>query len=312
MEGANSDNHHKLLIVDDDASVRDLLKKTLERNSYSCWMASNAVEARGFLKRDLFDLILCDIRMPGESGLDLCRFVKSEYPDTAIVMVTVIDDLKTAREALSMDIYGYIIKPVDTNQILISVANALRRRELEIITKTYQKNLEKKIHEKTAELLKSNKMLRNRESKLSKQTKQLGELNIALNVLLKKMEEDKAALKDQFVTSIKKTIIPYLEKIKRGPLSQMQQRDLELLESNIKDIVSPFVKEISSSFFGLTPNEIQVANLIKQGKTTKEIAAILNLSENTIMTHRFKIRTKLGLKNKKRNLHFYLNTLQQQ
>jgi len=298
MDGNRSDNHHKLLIVDDDAAVRDLLKGTLERSGYSCWPAANALEARGLLKRYLFDLILCDIQMPGESGLEFCRFVRSEHRDTAIVMVTVIDDLKTAREALSMGIYGYAVKPVDTHQILINVTNALRRRELEILAKTHQKNLEKQVHEKTVEL--------------KKRTKQLEELNSALSVLLKKREEDKVALGNQFVTNVKTIILPFLERIKRMPLNETQRRDLELLASNIKDIVSPFVKEISSTFLGLTSSEIQVAILIKQGKTTKEIAAILNLSDNTIMTHRYKIRTKLGLKNQKCNLHYYLNTLQQQ
>jgi DNA-binding NarL/FixJ family response regulator len=296
MEEYSFDSRHKFLIVDDDAAVRDFLKRTLERNGYSCWLAANAFEARGLLERYSFDLILCDIQMPGESGLEFCRFVRSEYLDTAVVMVTVIDDLKTAREALSMGIYGYAVKPVDTNQILINVTNALRRRELEILAKTYQKNLEKQIHDKTAEL--------------KERTKQLEELNSALGVLLKKREEDKVALGNQFVTNIKTIIMPYLEKIKCIPLSETQRRDLELLESNIKDIVSPFVKEISATFFGLTAGEIQVAILIKQGKTTKEIAAILNLSKNTIMTHRYKIRTKLGLKNQKCSLHYYLNTLQ--
>ena len=156
MQGYGSDNRHKLLIVDDDAAVRDLLEMILERNGYSCWSAANALEARDLLKRHLFDLILCDIQMPGESGLEFCRFVRSEYLDTAVVIVSVIDDLETAREALCMGIYGYAVKPVDTNQILINVANALRRRELEILTRTHQENLERQIREKTAELSNSN------------------------------------------------------------------------------------------------------------------------------------------------------------
>ncbi len=102
---------------------------------------------------------------------------------------------------------------------------------------------------------------------------------------------------------------PYLEKLKDSPLNDEQVRYLQIIESNIRDIVSPFIKEISSAYLGLSPTEIQVANLIKQGKTTKEIAAVLNLSINTVMSHRFKIRSKFGLIKIKMNLHTFLQSI---
>jgi DNA-binding CsgD family transcriptional regulator len=83
-----------------------------------------------------------------------------------------------------------------------------------------------------------------------------------------------------------------------------------ILESNIKEIVSPFASKISSRFLSLTPTEIQVASLIRDGKTSKEIAALINASENTVRSHRFHIRSKLGIKNKKVNLRSYLQSLQ--
>ena len=85
---------------------------------------------------------------------------------------------------------------------------------------------------------------------------------------------------------------------------------LNILESNLNDIVSSFAKELSSRYLELSPTEIQVATLIKDGKQTKKIADILNLSTNTIVTHRYKIRSKLGLKNKKVNLRAYLQSIQ--
>jgi DNA-binding CsgD family transcriptional regulator len=84
---------------------------------------------------------------------------------------------------------------------------------------------------------------------------------------------------------------------------------LDILESNLNDIVSSFTRKLSSKYLGLSPMEIQVANLVKEGKQTKEIADMLNLSSNTIISHRYKIRSKLGLKNRKINLRTFLQSL---
>lgn len=305
-------NREKILIVDDEAPVRSVLKKTLERNGYNCTLATDASEARRCLEKQGFDLALCDIRMPGESGLDLIRYVVQQFPDTAIIMVTGIDDPQEAKIALETGVYGYIIKPFDRNQLLISVANALRRRELEMQAKTYQQDLERTVKQKTAELLDRNAALRKREAELKAKTKELEEVNSALKVLLKKREEDKTALEDNILANVKQTVEPYLQKLQKSKLKHEQQVYLSIIAENIHGIISPFIKELSSSFLSLSPTEIQVADLIKQGKTIKEIAAILNLSTNTVMSHRYKIRRKLGILRKKTNLYTFLQSLKQQ
>jgi DNA-binding NarL/FixJ family response regulator len=302
-------NREKILIVDDKAPVRSVLKKTLERNGYNCTPAADASEARNCFEKQGIDLILCDIRMPGESGLDLIRYVTQQYPDTAIIMVTAIDDPQEAKIALDAGVYGYIVKPFAPNQILISVANALRRRELEMQAKSYRQNLEGAVKQRTAELSDRNEALRKREAELKTQTKELEEVNSALRVLLKKREEDKTVLEDNILANVKKTIAPYLQKLQKSKLNHKQQAYLNIMTENIHDIVSPFIKELSSSYLRLSPSEIQVANLVKHGKTTKEIAAILNLSANTVMSHRYKIRRKLGMLQKKTNLYTFLQSL---
>ncbi|HOJ15012.1 MAG TPA: helix-turn-helix transcriptional regulator, partial [Deltaproteobacteria bacterium] len=83
----------------------------------------------------------------------------------------------------------------------------------------------------------------------------------------------------------------------------------EILESNLNDIISPFLKKLSSHYLNLTPTEIQVADLIKDGKSTKQIAEVLGISERAVEFHRNNIRDKLGLKNSKTNLRSYLMTL---
>jgi putative two-component system response regulator len=90
--------------------------------------------------------------MPGDSGLDLIRTSSELYPDLATVMVTGLDDREIANEALAKGAYGYIIKPFESNEILISVTNALRRRSLEIENRGQQTRLEQMVKERTAEL----------------------------------------------------------------------------------------------------------------------------------------------------------------
>ena len=121
----------------------------LKINDGTCQLAANAAEARTLLKGQNFDLILCDVKMPGESGIDFIRHLLSEYPETAAIMITAVDDPEVAERALEIGAYGYIIKPFNANELLINVSNALRRRKLEIENRRHRKNLEKLVSERT-------------------------------------------------------------------------------------------------------------------------------------------------------------------
>jgi PAS domain S-box-containing protein len=142
----------RLLIVDDENAVRMLLSRILTNAGHDCSVAENALSARELLKTRVFDLILCDIVMPGESGLDFIRFCAKEYSDTGVIMVTGIEDPQSAEVALNMGAYGYVIKPFTNNQLLIIVENALRRGALEKEHTRHAEELESVVHERTAEL----------------------------------------------------------------------------------------------------------------------------------------------------------------
>jgi DNA-binding CsgD family transcriptional regulator len=83
---------------------------------------------------------------------------------------------------------------------------------------------------------------------------------------------------------------------------------VNIIKSNINDLISPLASNLSSKYFSLTPSEIQIADLIKHGKTSKEIALMLNVSPKAVSFHRGNLRKKLGLLNKKINLRTYLQT----
>jgi len=140
----------------------------------------------------------------------------------------------------------------------------------------------------------SEKKLKRREAELEEKTKALEEINTALKVLLKKREEDKSDLEKNVFFNIDKLIKPNLEKLKESKVDIRQKARLDIIESNLNDIVSPFMPGMSEKLLTLSPIEIRVANFIKQGKTTKEIAELFNLSTKTIDFHRNNIRKKLS------------------
>ena len=162
--------------------------------------------------------------------------------------------------------------------------------------------LEVRVQERTEELLKANKRLKQEiedrkriESDLLNKSERLEEINIALNVLLEKRKEDQANLAESVLSNIKELVTPYLEMLKNTNLHDNQLPFIDILETNLLDIISPFSKRLSANFMNLTRSEIRIANLIKNGKGTKEIAKLYNLSPRTIETHRRNIRKKLGL-----------------
>ena len=160
------------------------------------------------------------------------------------------------------------------------------------------------------ELKKAEQTLKDRGEALAIKSRNLEEVNTALSVLLKKREDDKTELEEKVLFNIKKQVEPYLAKLKNSRLDERQQAYISILYSNINDIISPFSRKLSSRFLNLTPAEIEVATLVKYGKSTKEIAAVLNLSAKTIDVHRKNIRKKLGLRDKKANLRTHLLSIQ--
>lgn len=145
-------NEINVLILDDEKPIQRTLGRLMKFNGYPYSIASDTKEARSIMKMQDIGLLLCDMNLPGESGLDFIKYVSKAYPDTAIIMVTGNDDSDLAETALDMGAYGYIIKPFRPNELMINISNALKRRILEINNRTNIINMEKIISERTSEL----------------------------------------------------------------------------------------------------------------------------------------------------------------
>ncbi len=147
------------------------------------------------------------------------------------------------------------------------------------------------------------------EEEIRSKSQSLEETNAALRVLLKHREKDNAELEEKMVRNIRELILPYVEKLKETN-SGRHVPFVEIIESNLNDILTPFLKNMAAKYANFTPKEIQIADLLKKGKSSKEIAQLLSLSIRTIDVHRYKIRRKLGIRSKKINLQSYLLSLQ--
>ena len=206
------------------------------------------------------------------------------------------------------------------NIVILRDITARKRAERELAR--YHEQLEQLVEARTAELEKSNQRLareveerrraedaqRKSKADLAVQSQHLEEVNTALKVLLKQREADKTELEDNVLSNVKELVAPYLERLKKSRMTADQSALVHILETNLIHIVSPFINRLSSKYFKLTPMEIKVANLIKAGRTSQEIADLLYLSKNTVLFHRYNIRRKLGLKQTKINLATHLLT----
>jgi PAS domain S-box-containing protein len=203
---------------------------------------------------------------------------------------------------------------------IVTLRDISAQKSAERELRKYHDQLGELVAERTAELAKTNAQLaqevedrkraeaqlRKREKELKAQSLHLEEVNTALRVLLKQREDDKKELGEVVLSNVRELIEPYLERLKKGRLAVVQKALVDILESNLDSIISPFTSNLSSRHFNLTPTEIRVANLVKEGRTNKDIAELLLLSKNTILFHRHNIRTKLGLRNSKKNLRSHL------
>jgi DNA-binding NarL/FixJ family response regulator len=140
-------------------------------------------------------------------------------------------------------------------------------------------------------------------------SRNLEEVNTALKVLLKQREQDKSELEEKVLSNVKGLVLPYLEKLKKSRISKRDMSFVNILESNLTNIISSFTHRLSSRHLNLTPKELQVANLVKEGRTTKEIAEMMGICAGAVSLHRNHVRNKLGINSKKINLQSYLSSL---
>ena len=170
---------------------------------------------------------------------------------------------------------------------------------------------ERKMSEKKLKQYADNleEMVKTRTRELDEKSRKLSEMNTALKVIIKSRENDKDVLQEEVIANLKNLVFPFVDILKKNARLESDQTIIDLLESNLKEVVLTFSDALSSRGYGLTATEMVVADLIRKGKSTQEIAHLRNVSPKTIEVHRVNIRNKLGIVGKKINLETFLRSL---
>jgi response regulator RpfG family c-di-GMP phosphodiesterase len=141
----------RILIVDDDDSVRDVISVLLSEEGYACASAASADEALAMVPQG-YQLVISDMKMPGHDGLWLLDRVRKDYEDTSVILLTGFGDTEAAVECLRRGAVDYLLKPPRVTDLVRAIERALAKRRVELARRRYQARLEKRVREKTAEL----------------------------------------------------------------------------------------------------------------------------------------------------------------
>ena len=293
-----------VLVIDDTPENLTVLLRILTKHGYQVRPALSGEIALKAVQEDIPDLILLDIMMPGMNGFEVCGKLKSDArtQNIPIIFISALGDTEDKIKGFQAGGVDYISKPFHVDEVLARVKThlSLRNMHLQLMDEIKERKFAEKALQQAHDELEQR--IADRTAELDQKTERLTETNVALKILLEKREEDKKELEEKVMFNIAKLIFPYLEKLKIRCNDDSQKTILQIIQSNLDEITSPFAHNYKDFFLKLTPAQIQIANLIKQGQTTKEIAFLLNLSPSTIACHRQEIRKRLSLTNKKINL----------
>ncbi len=236
--------------------------------------------------------------------------ITANAKDGRDVTIQISAHLVTDEQNRPICLMGSLVDVTEKNRVQEELRRTLDELEQRVAQRTtalteVNEKLRKEIEEKRL----AEKNLRHKERDLKLNAMNLQETNTALKVLLEQREKDKNELEEMVLANVRSLLLPSLERLRGCRLNDRQKIYVDSLETNLQTIVSPFLHRFSNRFLNLTPVEIQVAGLVKEGKSSKEIASMINVSERGVEFHRNNIRRKLGLTNAKTNLRSYLLSL---
>lgn len=274
-----------ILIVEDERILAEELRLLLLELGHSVsGCVGSGEEAVDWVSRNKVSLILMDIKLEGiMNGIDAAKIINERF-HVPVVYVTAYSDDSILKHAKVAEPFGYIVKPYRADEIKSTVEIALFKAEIDRKLKAAYEELEQKVKKRAA---------------------QLEEMNAALKVLMEYRENEKKEVIKTFSKNLNSLVIPHLDTIRMKCHSKELKILLDIVKTNIEEISQPFSKIISEEL-DLTPMESRVADLIRQGRTSKEIADLLGITSRGVTFHRGNIRRKMGIYNKRGSLR---NTL---
>ncbi len=266
----------RILIVDDTPENIQVAASILSRCGYEIAFDEDGEKALRHVRTVKFHLILLDILMPGTDGYEVCRRLKAgaETKRIPVIFLTARSDTDSIVKGFEAGAADYVTKPFREAELLARVNTHLELSR-------HRNHLEKTVRERTR----------------------------ALEVLMEIREEISLRHEEKVKANVYNRVFPMLETL-RGILTLPRQKEcLDMIKNRIGEITSDFSQNLSDPEFDLTPAEIRVAGLIIEGKSSKQIARLLGISENTVIFHRQNIRRKLGLSGQGASLKAFLKSM---
>lgn len=285
-----------ILVVDDDPNLLKFMRDFLRILGIAPILAQNGQEAIDILKGNAFPLVFTDINMPLVNGMQLIAHIKEHYPDTDIVAMTAYTQDYGLIDVIRAGATDYMSKPFPLDELKAKITRITRDRS---ILHFLQRQLAKQRYSEQDLNQEKNTLL----SQVQQQKEELAEANAALRILLRQRDMEKNELASTLTTRFQGEILPYLEKLKQTSLQDKQRYYLDVLAMNLDNTFFPPAESRSLGHRPFTEMESKIVNLLKQRKTSKEIAHILRVSPGTIRTHRENIRKKLQITNSKKSLY---------
>ncbi|WPD23019.1 MAG: response regulator [Candidatus Electrothrix scaldis] len=281
-------NPAEVLIIDDDEALLLTTKLVIEAEGHKARTAGNGIAGLRMVQEHIPDIIILDLVLPELNGHEVCKQLKAHPASQNIPIIFLsshnsVEEKVKAFEAGGVD---YLVKPYSKIELLVRLHTHLALQNI-------QNSLTSEVKTRTEELEEKNR--------------ELQETNVVLKRLLHEIEEEKLEIARIVQTNIERLILPDLDRLTEAPAKQRYQiRDT--IQTNLKDISCPVTGENTTMYTLLTPSEFRILNLIRQGRSTKEIAETLNISPQTVATHRKNIRKKLKISGKKINLTSFIST----
>lgn len=300
----------KILIVEDERVVALSLEDHLKSIGHDvCGIAGSGRQAMSIAASEQPDVVLMDIKIKG--AMDGIRTAEKLKQDLAIpvVFLTAFSDQAILERAKKAEPLGYIIKPFKPQEITAVVETSLYKAEMEKKLRLLNDELELKVIERTKDLLEEIELRKKAEKDLKLKTDYLQKANQALNAALENRDAEKRAIEEGFYLKLKKHLLPHIEPIKTAIKDKEIILEIENLQTIIETLLMPSSEKRFAFYSRLTPQEARISDLIKRGKSTKEIALALNISAGSVSTYRNHIRRKTGLLNSNQNLSIFLNSL---
>ncbi|MFT5727890.1 MAG: FixJ family two-component response regulator [Desulforhopalus sp.] len=328
-------SNESILLVDDEEAILVSIGWVLEKNNFKVTTATNGQKAIDLLQANRYDLVITDLRMNGIDGVAVLKQAKALSPDTGVIILTGYGDVDSAVKTLKLGADDYLQKPCNIEDLLYRAKRSFEtqglvvklreqneqlkseiasRKIIEMKLLELRANLEQQVEKRTTELNYSFDELKTvlntlliKEKELEKMNRELQDNNTTLSTILKRREREHNDIRQDIAAKAGEMVLPLLKKAQKRA-NDSTKNYIETAQANLLDIFSEHSHDMILTNAKLAPRELQIVHYIRQDKTSKEMADILDLKVSTIESYRENIRKKLRLTNQKINLKKFITS----